>query len=158
MAFLPENEIPELLPHVVSWITALESQARVAGRSLNGMESDLARKVGVSHPEDVRILSVEQIPVPPHVRVNQLAQSIGLLSPQTGGITAMHGVFIRSDCIRNARLLTHEFAHVEQYERLGIEGFLREYIQQLTEYGYKNSPFELEAEDKAAKACRESGL
>ena len=61
------------------------------------MESDLARKVGVAHPEDVRILLVKQIPVPPHTRVSELAQSIGLLGTHTGGITAMYGVFIRSD-------------------------------------------------------------
>jgi hypothetical protein len=35
------------------------------------------------------------------------------------GLTAGHGVIVRLDCTRNLRLLTHEFVHVAQYERLG---------------------------------------
>ena len=36
----------------------------------------------------------------------------------------------------------HEFVHVAQYERLGREGFLQEYIQQIAAHGYKYVPFE----------------
>jgi hypothetical protein len=39
------------------------------------------------------------------------------------GLTTGHGVIVRLDCTRNLRLLTHEFVHVAQYERLGREGF-----------------------------------
>jgi hypothetical protein len=155
MAFLPVNEIPVLFPHLVNWIKGLHRQARESGKSLTGMECDLARKVGVTHLEDVRILSVGQIPFPDHPRIKQLAQQLGLLTSTTGGLTAVHGVIVRRDCMNNPRLLTHEFVHVEQYERLGTKGFLREYILQLDTYGYRDAPFELEAEDKAIKACRD---
>jgi hypothetical protein len=47
----------------------------------------------------------------------------------------------------------HEFVHVAQYERLGREGFFREYIQQIAAHGYPNAPFEQEAEAKVTKAC-----
>jgi hypothetical protein len=46
-----------------------------------------------------------------------------------------------------------EFVHIAQYERLGREGFLEEYIQQIAAPGYLNAPFELEAEAKASNAC-----
>ena len=49
------------------------------------------------------------------------------------------------DCADNLRLLAHEFVHVAQYERLGREGFLQEYIQQIAAHGYPDPPFELEA-------------
>jgi hypothetical protein len=55
-------------------------------------------------------------------------------------------------------LLTHEFVHAAQYERLGREGFLQEYIQQIAAHGYPNAPFELEAEAKAIKAYRDAGV
>jgi hypothetical protein len=47
----------------------------------------------------------------------------------------------------------HEFVHVAQYERLGREGFLQEYVQQIAAHGYLDAPFELEAEAKAIQAC-----
>jgi hypothetical protein len=53
--------------------------------------------------------------------------------------------------LMNLRWLAHEFVHVAQYERLGREGFLQEYIQQIAAHGYPDAPFELEAEAKASK-------
>jgi hypothetical protein len=158
MAFLPLSEIPVLFPHIVNWIKDLNWQARKSGKSLSGAECDLARRVGVTHLEDVRILSVGEMPLPNHPRIKQLAQQLGLLTSNTSGLTAVHGVILRLDCTNNPRLLTHEFVHVEQYERLGTKGFLREYILQLNKYGYQNAPFELEAEEKSVKACLDSGF
>ena len=68
----------------------------------------------------------------------------------------MYGVIVRRDCANNLRLLAHEFVHVAQYERLGREGFLQEYIQQIAAHGYQNAPFELEAEAKSIKAFRDA--
>ena len=89
-----------------------------------------------AHPEKVRILSVPRIPLPAHVRVKQLAKQVGLLSADTAGLTAGYGVIVRVDCADNLRLLAHEFVHVAQYELLGREGFLQEYIQQIAARGY----------------------
>jgi hypothetical protein len=74
-----------------------------------------------------------------------------LVTADTGGLTAGYGVIVHLDCTRNLRLVAHEFVHAAQYERLGREGFLREYIQQIAAHGYLNAPFELDAEAKALK-------
>jgi hypothetical protein len=153
MSFLPLNELPALFPHVVDWISYLEKQARDSGRPLILIEFNLAQSVGVAHPEQVRILSVPRIPLPSHPRVKQLAKEAGLLTADTGGLKAGYGLIVRLDCTRNLRLLAHEFVHVAQYERLGREGFLQEYIQQIAAHGYADAPFELEAEAKASNAC-----
>jgi hypothetical protein len=87
-----------------------------------------------------------------------IAKQAGLLDADTGGLSAVHGVIVRLDCTKNLRLLAHEFVHVAQYERLGREGFLQEYIQQIAAHGYLDAPFELEAEAKAVKACRDAGV
>jgi len=158
MAFLPLNELPALFPHVVSWISYLEKQAQDSGRALSSIEFNLAQHVGLAHPEEVRILSVPRIPFPAHPRVKQLAKQVGLLNADTGGLTAVYGVIVRRDCTNNLRLLAHEFVHVAQYERLGREGFLQEYIQQIAVHGYLKAPFELDAEAKATKACRDAGV
>ena len=87
MAFLPLNELPALFPHVVEWISCLNKQARESGRALTPIEFNLAQTVGVSHPEEVRILSVRKIPLPSHPRVKQLARRVGLLNADTAGLT-----------------------------------------------------------------------
>jgi hypothetical protein len=158
MSFLPLDEFPALFPQVVAWAYNLETQARESGRSLTPFESNLAQNVGVAHPGEVRILLVPTIPLPAHPRVKQLARQVGLLNANTGGLTAVYGVIVRLDCANNLRLLAHEFVHVAQYERLGREGFLEEYIRQIAEHGYQNAPFELEADTKADKACRDAKI
>jgi hypothetical protein len=158
MAFLPLNELHALFPHVVDWISCLDKQAQESGRALTPVEFNLAQNVGVAHPEEVRILSVRKIPLPSHPRVKQLAKQVGLLNVDTAGLTAGYGVIVRRDRANNLRLLAHEFVHVTQYERLGREGFLQEYIQQIAAYGYLNAPFELEAGAKAAKVCRDASV
>ena len=158
MSFLPLNELPDLFPHVVAWVSGLETQVRKSGRALTAFESNLAQNVGVARPGEVRILSVPEIPPPVHPRVKQLAQQVGLLTADTWGLTAAYGVIARLDCANSPRLMAHEFVHVAQYERLGREGFLQEYIQQIAAYGYQLAPFELEAEAEAVKACRNAGI
>ena len=71
MAFLPLNELPALFPHVMGWISCLEKQAQESGRALTPIEFNLAQRVGVAHPEEVRVLSVPRIPLPSHPRVKQ---------------------------------------------------------------------------------------
>ena len=105
-----------------------------------------------------RFVKVNRISAPSHPRVKQLARRVGLLNADTGGLTAVYGVVVRRDCANNLRLLAHEFVHVAQYERLGREGFLQEYIQQIAAREYPNAPFELEAEAKDIKACRDAGV
>ena len=79
-------------------------------------------------------------------------------SADTGGLTPGYGVTVRRDCANNLRLLAHEFVHVAQYERLGREGFLQQYFQQIAAHGYLNAPFELEAEAKSVKAWHDAGV
>ena len=158
MSFFPLNELPDLFPHVVAWVSGLETQARKSGQALTASESNLAQNVGVARPVEVRILSVPEAPPPVHPRVKQLAQQVGLLTADTWGLTAAHGVIARLDCANSPRLMAHEFVHVAQYERLGREGFLQEYIQQIAAYGYRLPPFELEVEAEALKACRNAGI
>jgi hypothetical protein len=70
----------------------------------------------------------------------------------------VHGVIVRLDCANNLRLLTHEFVHVAQYERLGREGFLQECIKQIAAHGYQNAPFGIAAEAEAHKACHDAEI
>lgn len=46
-------------------------------------------------------------------------------------------------------LLSHELIHVKQVEELGLAEFTKTYLLQLAIFGYRESPIELEAYEKA---------
>jgi hypothetical protein len=51
-----------------------------------------------------------------------------------------------------------EFVHVAQYERLGKVGFFKNTFNKSPHTDIPDAPFELEAEAKAVKACRDAGV
>ncbi len=62
------------------------------------------------------------------------------------GITAGHGILLGIRYANNPRVLTHELAHVAQYERLGTRAFATRYLTELLSVGYFAAPLELEAD------------
>jgi len=148
MPYLPLKELPSLLPHVVCWIVGLEREIIAQGTPLGPVELASARAVGVRHPEQVRVLRVAKIPRPAHARIRQLAESVNLLNEHTAGLAAGYGILLRSDCAERG-LIAHELAHVAQYEALGVEGFLQEYLRQIAENGYEGAEFERVAQSAA---------
>jgi hypothetical protein len=63
-----------------------------------------------------------------------------------GGITLPPwGVFILAERISEERLVRHEQAHWQQYQRMGMLGFYVTYIWYTIRHGYYNNPMEVEA-------------
>ena len=153
MPDLPLEELPVLLPHVVAWIAGLEQQAIAEGQPLVPEYVSLAKKVPVEHPEKVRVLLVERMPRPEHARVRELAERVNVLTVHPAGLTAGYGLLLRRDCAARRDLIVHELAHVAQYEALGIEGFLQEYLRQMSESGYQGAKFEREAQEAVRRIC-----
>ena len=61
------------------------------------------------------------------------------------GLTLGYGIYICQGHNR-IRILSHEFRHVYQYEQLGsISAFLPVYLQQIVTFGYRNTPYGLDA-------------
>lgn len=106
---------------------------------------EAARKVGVLGPERIRVLVVENIPIPEEPLLVQAAQSTGLLGPNTWGLTLGHSIFLLKGKV-TLRLLSHEFRHVFQYELFGsIDEFLPTYLHQVATLGYRDAPLEADA-------------
>ena len=55
------------------------------------------------------------------------------------------GIFVKKGFENNIRLMKHEQCHWEQYLRMGLRQFYKQYIAELKKYGYKNMPMEREA-------------
>jgi len=137
--------LPHLLPKVISWAEAEATRGVDAGRELTERERDFARKVGVTHPERIRIIAVDALPMPTDPPLRAAAEQTGFLDPRMVGLTLGHSVFICRGH-ETPRLLSHEFRHVYQYEQAGsIAEFLPGYLLQIVECGYAATIFETDA-------------
>ena len=137
--------LPDLLPKVISWAEAEAARGAGAGRELTEREREFARKVGVRHPERIRVITVDALPMPTDPPLRASAEQTGFLDPGMVGLTFGHSVFI---CRGHeaARLLSHEFRHVYQYEQAGsIADLLPAYLLQIVEHGYAATTFETDA-------------
>jgi hypothetical protein len=112
----------------------------------------MARKLGVVHPEKVRLLAVDVIP-PTNRLLRGIGPKLGFVSSHTIGMTLRYGIFIQTDHWGDRRLLVHELAHIAQYERFGgFRRFLFQYLQECINPGYPMGDLELEAK-RAEDSC-----
>jgi len=137
--------LPVLLPKAIAWAQDRAEEIRATGDALTDAELSLARRVGVSEPELIRVSIVSALPLPIDPDLRQAAVATGLLGPGMVGLTLGHGIYICAG-YKSPRLLSHECRHVHQYERAGsIAEYLPIYLQQVAAVGYHNAPFEIDA-------------
>ena len=138
--------LPLLLPRASAWA---ETQSQVvidAGVALKEPGLQLARRVGVAHPERIRVGVVDHLPLPHDPALRSAAIQSGMLRPDMIGLTLGYAVLVRRGHDAQPRLLSHEFRHVYQYEVAGsIAAFLPGYLQQIVMLGYANAPLEIDA-------------
>lgn len=148
------EELKILLPLACEWAEAQEQLIIDKGVALTIPQIEDAKRVGVSHPANVRLFRVSQIPTPDQPVLLAAAQATQLISPQTTGLTFRYGIFIRSDFWGNRRLIVHELVHTFQYEKLGgFLLFLQRYLQECITVGYPDTPMEQEAIKIAGEIC-----
>jgi hypothetical protein len=146
--------VPLLLGYVARWIEAQERRILAEGAALGEVGLADARRIGVAHPERVRLLRVARIPHPGGTLINLLARWVGMPAEHTAGLTARYGIFIRANAWGDRHLVAHELAHTAQYERLGgVRPFLRQYLTECLTSGYPGAALEREAVKAAATVC-----
>ncbi|MEM1136608.1 MAG: hypothetical protein AAGI07_12285, partial [Bacteroidota bacterium] len=144
----------QLFPLACQWAIKQETLILETGISLDKNQQMDASQIGIQAIKKIRLLRVEQIPKPPIPELKEVAEYIGLLSPNTVGITFRYGIYIRSDFWNQRRLVVHELTHTLQYERLGgIQAFHKQYLNECITLGYQNSPLELEARNMEQTIC-----
>ena len=140
-------ELPRLLPNAIAWAESEEARALSEGLKLDAIGVQLARAVGVLQPERIRIVESDSLPMPADPELSFAATQAGLLGPDMSGLTLGYAVFLRAGHI-SARLMSHEFRHVYQYESAGsIAAYLPLYLKQIVDYGYEQAPFEVDARE-----------
>ena len=140
------QQFAQLFPLAVAWAEQQENYILQNGVPLTPSPVTDARLIPVVNPEKVRLLSVNQIPLPSEPSLRTAAQMTGLITTNTIGLTLRYGVFIRSDFWNDRKIVVHELVHAAQYERLGgISQFLQKYLQECITIGYPQAPMEQEA-------------
>lgn len=135
------------LPFVSAWSRREEDRIRATGRPLNDAELADARRVEVASPEEIRVLVVDEIPLPSIGLLNKLGAAFGFSPSGAVGMSLRYGIFLRQDAATHRLTLVHEFVHTAQYERLGgISAFMRQYLIECLRDGYVTSALEQEAD------------
>src|ERR1043165_4878821 len=98
-----------------SWVLSQERIIMAKGKSLTPAQMWDARLAGIAHPERVRLLRVDQVPLPEHPELRAMAEAMKLSAPN--GLALRYGIYIRSDHWGRRSLLVHKLAHTAQYER-----------------------------------------
>ncbi|MBL1141901.1 MAG: hypothetical protein HND53_07725 [Proteobacteria bacterium] len=138
-------QLQMLLPLAIKWAEEHSEKIQNEGTPLTAEEIKLAKQVGVTNPEKVKILEVAEIPMPENEELNEAAVQIGFLNESMTGLTLGHSIYICNGQ-NTTRLLSHELRHVYQYETFGsISEFLIEYLKQIVFVGYENSILEQDA-------------
>ena len=137
--------LPRLLPKAVSWSEARAADVLKHGSPLSPAEQVIAVRVGVVHPERIRVQDVLELPQPDDLELRQAAIVTGMLGPTMVGLTLGYAIYICHGH-KTVGLLSHECRHVHQYEQAGsIAAFLPGYLHEILTFGYHNAPFEVDA-------------
>ncbi len=140
------SQFEKLLPLATKWAAAVETRILREGVPLSEQGLADARSLGVRKPERVRLLALDSVPTPTDLTLRTAVAAIQFLTPATRGLALRYGIFVRSDCWGERRLIAHELVHTAQYERLGgIRPFLRQYLSECLTVGYPAGSMEQEA-------------
>jgi hypothetical protein len=142
------------LPLASAWVLKQERFILENGVPLTDVQLADAKLVGVAKPERVRLLRVEQIPLPEHPGLEEMKEAMRLTSPELPGLAVRYGIFLRADHWGQRRFLIHELAHTAQYERLdSVPAFLECYLFQCLAIGFTSAPMEQEAIAITRRIC-----
>ena len=140
-----ESMLPALMPDAIAWVEKQSALILESGSPLTDEGLALAKAVGVSRPEKIRISVVPRLPLPTDPTLQAVAIQTGLLGEGMIGVTFGYGIYVCDGHISN-QLISHECRHVYQYEVEGsIDAFLPIYLHQIATVGYANAPYEIDA-------------
>lgn len=139
-----------LVPRADTWFSQQERRLQQQGRPLADSEIEIAKTMGVLHPESVRVVVLDPFPMPDEPVFRQAVVSLGLESSRACGFSMGYAILIKPGFEGSVGLLAHELVHVAQRERYGTTPFIRRYLTEICVVGYERSPIEQEARERSA--------
>jgi len=86
--------LPLLMPRAITWAETMASHVATRGIPLNQSASEDAKTVGVRRPDNIRVLTVDQLPLPEDPELRAAALETGLLAPDMIGLTLGYSILI----------------------------------------------------------------
>ena len=150
-----QETFERFLPLAYQWARSLEESILTRGAPLSPRHQEDARRVGVQNWARVRVLVVDEIPMPDHEELAEAARRSHIITPASCGVAVGHGIIIRGDCWGDRELILHQLVHVAQCERSGgLEPYIRQYLsERQTCANFTIGSFEEEARRTAQKIC-----
>jgi hypothetical protein len=139
-------ESAQVTARAIEWAQAQASAALQTGKPLPANLQAIAKGNGVKLPQNIRLVVVDEIPLPKEQPLAGAAAKLGLASSWAAGLTLGYAVIVAKGYESDPRILSHELRHVAQYEACGgIPGFLGVHLADMLERGYQDSRFEVDA-------------
>jgi len=146
----------QLIPKASIWASQQEQKILKVGIPLTDSQIQDAKEASVQYPQKVRLLYVDNISLPNDLELKSIFHAMKIDASDTlVGLSLQHGIFIREECRDVREIIVHELVHTAQCEKLGgIEEFINQYLTECIEFGYHNSPLEIEAVNKTNLICK----
>ncbi|MBL1176853.1 hypothetical protein [Pantanalinema sp. GBBB05] len=135
-----------MLPFIEVWLGQQETALLQAGQPLTTAQLRDAQQVGVRYPERIRVVVSEKIPMPQGGVWVVGFYLYRLICRRPIGFALGYGIYIRSPYRNSRSVLVHELVHTAQHERFeNLGAFVKEYLSEVLEFGYRYAPLEEEA-------------
>ena len=123
-----KDKVAAVLPDFLAEDRVIEQAVFKMGRPLDERETQIARLVGVSHPEKVRIAVVRNIPLKGRAEAIQRYAGLASLDVTIKALAAGYGIVFAKGNETDIEILAHELVHVRQFEEYGREGLARKVL------------------------------
>lgn len=144
-----QQQLPYLIQEGRAWVRSQQARHRNAGSPLSSLERKaLDPFFGTTTLDVVRVFRVDIIENPPfYENLPQTVRSILIDFRQMAGITFVDTVLLARPKVAKSdhiSLIFHECVHVVQYQVLGVDDFVEQYVKGWAENGliYDNIPLE----------------
>lgn len=150
-----QEAFERILPLAYEWARSLEEFILARGVALGPKHREDAQRVGVQNCDRVRVLVVDEIPLPDHEELAEAARRSQVITAASRGVAVGHGIIIRGHCWGDRELMLHQLVHVAQCERSGsLEGYVKQYLcERQTCATFTIGSFEEEARGMAREIC-----
>jgi len=137
-----------VLPQYIAWAQQTEALGRQHGQALDDAQLLLAQTLGIQAPEKIRVVYVAQVPFPrENWLLKQVGEAFGFIGDGVVNNAQVFGysIYVRQGYALTTANLAHELVHVRQIEQSSLDRIITQHFSDLVQYGYENSPLEVEA-------------
>ncbi|CAM4242997.1 hypothetical protein [Pseudoalteromonas byunsanensis] len=146
---LDVTEFLKVLPQYVQWAVQVDKEGQKTGTPLNKVQLQIAKEVGVTHPEKIRMVYVDSVPYPYENPVlKEMGERIGFIGEGITNNAQVFGysIYVRKGFTLDTPKLAHEFVHVKQIEQASsLLEYSKKHLVDMATYGYADAPYEKEA-------------